>query len=277
MRPARVAAVAAALAAAVAVLAAPAAPAAAQPTHVAIEVAFPGGGTRTACVPWQAGLTGDGVLQSAGFQPHYAANGLLDQINGVPASPDTTQAYWAYFHDGGSGWAYSLAGPLGYRPAAGTVEGWIYDSEQSTSTSVKPPPATSYSRICAGQDPPDPAPPTPVPVPPPAAMAPPAGSPSTPPAQRSGTHAAAGSVPPSSGTTTGTTADNTAGQASNGATSDVAASQAQTAPAASPVADRRATAPAESGRPPWGTVLGLAAIVLLAAAGWYWSRRRASP
>lgn len=115
------------------------------PSHVAIVVA----GDRSACVPWKSGMTGDTVLQEAGFRLGYNQSGLITQIDGVPANPNPYKAYWAYFRNTDSGWKYSGLGPASTHPAAGSVEGWVYDPASGTPA---PPPAASYATICAGRD-----------------------------------------------------------------------------------------------------------------------------
>lgn len=115
------------------------------PSHVAIVVA----GDRSACVPWQRGMSGDDVLAAGHFRLGYNQAGLITQIDGVPAHPDPYQAYWAYFNDAGAGWKYNGLGPASTHPAAGSVEGWVYDPAAGAPA---PPPAASYAAICAGQD-----------------------------------------------------------------------------------------------------------------------------
>ena len=120
------------------------------PHHVGIVV----GGVGTACVPWDDGLTGAEVLDDEytvviGRQAPYA--GFVLSINGIPASgthPDNTH-YWAYWHDFGGGWNYSSDGASGYRPKAGTLEGWSY---QTGFSSVVAPPAASYDSLCGDLD-----------------------------------------------------------------------------------------------------------------------------
>jgi len=146
--------IAAVLAAAAVLL--PCLPATAQqpaPTHVAVVV----DGVGTACVPWHSGMTGADVL-TARFTVQWgqqtpAGNyaGMVVQINGDPAAPNPHTAYWAYFHDTGSGWQYSGTGALSSHPQPGTVEGWRLDS--ATTSAHPEPAAASYASICAGQDP----------------------------------------------------------------------------------------------------------------------------
>ena len=259
-------AVAAALTAGAA-LAVPAAPAVAQPTHVAIEVAFPGGPVMQRCVSWRSGMTGDDVLVAAGFQRHYDQSGLLDQIDGIPTTPDPKQSYWAYFNDPGKGWAYYGQGPTTSQPQPGTVDGWSYDSEQSGGTSQQSPPATSYAIICAGRDPS----PTPTAVHPVTSAAPP---PST--------SQPAVVIPASSSPATRTVTSHTRRSAaihSHAATPTVSASQQiGTQPQLSPAAARQRPAAhaqaGSSGLPPWETVLGIAAVALLGGLAWWRARAR---
>jgi hypothetical protein len=124
-----------------------------KPTHVAVVV----DGIGTACVPWHSGMTGADVL-TARFrvqwgQPTPGGNyaGMVVQINGDPAQPNPHTAYWAYFHNSGSGWQYSGSGALSSHPQPGTVEGWRLDS--AASSAHPQPAAASYASICAGQDP----------------------------------------------------------------------------------------------------------------------------
>jgi len=125
----------------------PAPPATAAPAHVAIVIA----GDRTSCVLWHAGITGDEVLNAVASVGYRRSDGLVNQIDGIPADKRVLPDYWSYWHNSGSGWVYSSVGASGYLPAAGSVEGWIY-SDGNT-----PPPTVSYAATCGGLD----APPTP--------------------------------------------------------------------------------------------------------------------
>lgn len=245
-----------------AALAVPAAPAAAQPTHVAIVVA----GVGQACVP--AGGDGLQVLSSA-FTVTYGQRqyaGFVLTINGKGTDqPDDTH-YWSYWHDTGSGWQYSSTGGAGYYPPAGSIEGWSYDDGQ---TNAPAPPSTSYGSVCAGRDPsPTPTvahrttPPAPGPTTSQRAYVPPAPAPTT--------RASASPTP---------TTKRSRHATSHAATPTVSASQQiGTLPQLSPAAARQrpaAHAPASSsGLPPWGTVLGIAAVALLGGLAWWRARAR---
>jgi hypothetical protein len=118
------------------------------PTHVAIVV----DGVGTACVPWHSGMTGTNVLdQQAGgaFQVVYGRTGLIDRINGS-GSDNPISIYWSYWRSAGSTWSYSGSGPMGTHPAAGSVEGWVFNDG-----SVPPAEGVQnlYQSICTGQDP----------------------------------------------------------------------------------------------------------------------------
>jgi hypothetical protein len=130
----------------------------------------------TRCVA--AGQSGDAILNLVASVNYRPRDGIITQIDNYPAAGVTTDDnhYWAYFHNTGSGWAYSNVGANGYVPAAGTVEGWNYDN----GSSIKPapaPPAVSFASICGS-----PAPPAPSPSAPPttsAAVVPTAAKPTT--------------------------------------------------------------------------------------------------
>ena len=131
----------------------------AAPAHVGLVVA----GQVSTCVTYRAGMTGMDVLRAAGVAVDVRSDGLITRMNGSPADGKVLPDYWSYWHNTGSGWSYSQLGAGAARPAAGTVEGWIYDNGQT------PPGAVSYQSLCGASDP-APAPPARTqPVVPPAA------------------------------------------------------------------------------------------------------------
>lgn len=263
---------------AVAALGALGAPAAAQarppsPTHVAVVV----NGVGTACVPWHSGMTGAEVL-TARFdvqwgQPTPSGNfaGMVVQINGVPTNPNPHTAYWAYFHNSGSGWQYSGSGALSAHPKPGTVDGWRLDS--ATTSAHPEPAAASYASICAGQDP-TPAPPAHTTTSPPRTHAPGATT----------SHAVAAAPPtsaPPMPTSTGTRRAGhspTAGPSTRGAAATTPSrTVASYAPgprtltaSSSPAALSRHRA---GGFPPWGTALAIAVVLALGGAALWRARR----
>ena len=119
----------------------------AAPHYVGIVI-----GDRYACVRWHSGITGDDVLNQAATVT-YRSDGIVLTINGAPDPPHADDThYWTYWHDTGARWQYSAFGASGYRPAAGTVEGWNYDDGQAH----PPPPASDpsglYASICGERD-----------------------------------------------------------------------------------------------------------------------------
>jgi hypothetical protein len=117
---------------------------AAAPGYVGIVIA----GNGYACVPWHSGISGDEVLNDAATVT-YRRDGLIVQIDGDPSSGTADAShYWSYWHDTGPAWHYSTAGGSGYRPAAGSVEGWSYVDGGTAS-----PPAQAasglYAAICS--------------------------------------------------------------------------------------------------------------------------------
>lgn len=70
----------------------------------------------------------------------------------VAASPAsaTSYRYWTYWHGASSGaWSFSPVG-AGYRPPAGSVEGWRF-AVSGTAASTAPRMAASFAVICAGR------------------------------------------------------------------------------------------------------------------------------
>jgi hypothetical protein len=215
------------------------------------------------------------VLTDGGFTVTYRRDGLVLEIDGKGSMTADDTHYWSYWHDTGSGWQYSASGPASSTPAAGTVEGWSYDNGEA---SAPAPPAASYADICAGRDPS----PTPTAV-----------HRSTSAAPRPSTTRSAYAPPPPSphrSVARSTVAEQVrpapAETKSRPRTSSYAATPTVTAsqPVISPrlaaanarqrqhhAADRSAAVP------PWGTVLGIAVIALLGAAGWWRTRTRRSP
>ena len=89
------------------------------------------GGTSTQCA--SSFGTGIAALRSAGFNPSISES-FVDKINGKPSKPDSSKAYWSYWHatrndDGSYGaWNYSNLGASGYQPTKGNAEGWRFQS-----------------------------------------------------------------------------------------------------------------------------------------------------
>ena len=89
------------------------------------------GGTSTQCATSFG--TGIAALRSAGFNPSIS-EGFVEKINGKPSKPDSSKAYWSYWHatrndDGSYGaWNYSNLGASGYQPTKGNAEGWRFQS-----------------------------------------------------------------------------------------------------------------------------------------------------
>jgi hypothetical protein len=109
------------------------------------------GGTSTSCAT--SFSTGTAALRGAGFTPTLD-NGMVTKINGIPATVNTQDHYWSYWHatlqaDGSySAWAYSGLGANAYHPTAGSADGWRYQalSDGYVAPGVAPPkraPATT--------------------------------------------------------------------------------------------------------------------------------------
>lgn len=120
-------------------------PAAATCTGVWVVVDYGSlGGTSTSCAT--SFSTGTAALRGAGFSPTLD-NGMITKINGVPATVNTQDHYWSYWHaslqaDGSySGWTYSSLGANAYHPAAGSADGWRYQAlaDGYVSPGVAPP------------------------------------------------------------------------------------------------------------------------------------------
>jgi hypothetical protein len=101
------------------------------------------GGTATSCA---ASFSTGTVALRAGFNPTLD-NGMVTKIDGKPATVNTQDHYWSYWHatlqaDGSySGWAYSGLGSNAYHPTAGSADGWRYQalSEGYVAPGVAPP------------------------------------------------------------------------------------------------------------------------------------------
>lgn len=144
-----VATAATALAAGAAILCGTAAPAVAEastsPNSVGIVIETAPGKYTTHCVAWRAGLTGTDVIQSAAKVTWGTGKlaGFVIKLDGVGNSAPTNTQYWSYYHDAGTGWAYANTGPSGYKPKAGTVDGWVWVDGKDYK-----PPAVSYTTVC---------------------------------------------------------------------------------------------------------------------------------
>lgn len=202
----------------------------ADPDGVTVVVDFQslGAGTIVACAPGPVSSGFDALGQAGiGYQTVTAFPGFICRIQGLPGDTDCADtppanAYWSYWTaERGGSWTYSQVGAGSRTPPAGSVEGWSFSTDATSSDST--PPRTA---------PPAPAPeaaPTPTPTPTPSATAAP---PPEPPAA---------DPQPEEPTGEGTTAG--AGQ---GPTSDIgqpAATEAAPRPTASGPADPRPTTP----------------------------------
>ncbi|QXT63599.1 hypothetical protein [Tessaracoccus palaemonis] len=73
--------------------------------------------------------SGEAALAAGGMAIGYGKGILICTLDGYPdRCPSASSGdYWTYFHaDASGGWDYSDSGAQGYRPPAGSVEGWCY-------------------------------------------------------------------------------------------------------------------------------------------------------
>jgi hypothetical protein len=86
--------------------------------------------------------SGTSALETAGFAPEHAPNGIICQLNNTPSNPAACHAnpnYWVYFHASpGGAWRFSSVGPDSYNPAPGSVEGWRFESGSAGPTTRAP-------------------------------------------------------------------------------------------------------------------------------------------
>lgn len=253
------------------------------------------GGLQVGCAPGDPS-TGLAALHAAGFSTVGTVHdgpGFVCRISGLPG-PDReacnrtppASAYWAYWHASrGGSWSYSSLGALSYNPAPGTVEGWAFGS--GARPGIAPPAAPA-----------PPAPPKPTTKPP----AKPSTRPPAPPAPPPTTRSSAPGAPPAPGTTSSASVPPAAGSTAPGrpsatltspgpstagsgtgqpsGTPDGSGPGASTgAPGgiAGPVDPTGVTAePTGSATGLTGSLIGLAVILGLGAAGFVLVRRRRS-
>ncbi len=132
----------------------------ADATGVTVVVDFHqlGGGEVVRCAPGVV-TSGFGALAGAGFAQREAlrSSGFLcriglDEVGLKPADdpcvdPSPANAYWSYWHaDRGGSWVYGDLGAANRTPPAGSVEGWSFAQDASSSNlprpGIDPPPLT---------------------------------------------------------------------------------------------------------------------------------------
>lgn len=146
------------LAGALAALTLPAPAASAAPAHSCVGlVVSHGATTRTACVPYRSGLTGQQVLQRAGFRLTFDNTGFICEIDRYPAACKAdNHHFWGYWHraPGATAWKFSDKGANAYRVRPGETEGWAYVNGGNAD---RKPPAIAYASLsrskAAGPDP----------------------------------------------------------------------------------------------------------------------------
>jgi len=275
---------------------------------VVIDASTLGGGIHTYCATGlAAGATGMDALRAAGVSVTFAANtpGFVCRLNGVPSSGQTislpgggyhetcvntppADAYWTYWSAAAGGsWSYNPLGAGSTRVRLGGYEGWSF------SVGAKNPPGVTPAAHPASS-PTAPAPP----VKKPAAKAPATGSPqptaasgAKPGAARPSAAAKPVAAPATAAPTTGhatapaatptpTASSSPAAPTPVASTSPVpvadALSPADSAPSADSASPAATAAPAAETGMPVGTIVGIAVVAVLAAAGGMvaWIRRR---
>lgn len=235
-------------------------------TEVAVVVDFGslGGGTVVRCA--SGPTSGLDALSRAGFgygfRPQFPGMVCTIEARPDPCNGAPTDAYWAYWHaPAGGTWAYSTQGAGTRRPAAGSVEGWAFGAERRPS--VAPPVSAPTTTATTSR--------------PPSAPAPPAAP--TRPTEPSTTtlvpSAAAPSASPTTSASSSSTTTTTGGPAAV-STSATSSTTTTTTTTAGETAAELALEPAASrGQDDRTGLVGLAlVVVLLAAGGWEFRRRR---
>ena len=247
------------VAVAVAGVVAPTAPAAATKTicvGLVVDARPLGGPAAAQCTTVPDGSTGYDVLRSAGHHVGFRQDGIICTIDNRPAdgcAKTDALHYWAYFHrePKSSSWSYSNEGATTYKPDNGETEGWVWrDGDMATPKDVP------YSAICPQSSSPSPSP------------------------RPTATHAT-----PAAETTASTTPSPPAVQPRHrhAKRQKHTASPTPTATTAATTSSPPVTIAAVSSKPhdgssgpPWGLILGAAAVVGIGgAAGWQWRRREA--
>lgn len=109
-----------------------------------------GGGVQSTCAQVPAGSTGVDVLRAGRHQLTFCSDGIIGEIDGVPANgcrtKDSTH-YWSYWHRPAraSRWVYSTEGPGTYRPGNASTEGWAW---QDGGSHNRQPADVPYGDIC---------------------------------------------------------------------------------------------------------------------------------
>jgi hypothetical protein len=184
-------------------------------SEAGLVVQFPGGDTRTYCVPFEGeGISGLDLLVGTGLDVKVevfgAMGGQVCKIDSTgcdyPGQPCACQSYgpggvyWSYHHLRDGTWRTSVMGAGSYTVRPGDVEGWAWSDGASPSKTY------TFEQLCPAAQPPAPTatvpqlpattpippPPTPTPLPPTATTNPPV-SPTTaavPPAPTGTTQAA---------------------------------------------------------------------------------------
>lgn len=119
---------------------------------VGLVVNLPDGSVVKDCIPYEDGLTGQQVLESAGLKLAFAKNGVVCQVNGQPdtCGDGSDGNYWSYYHRkpgaNPAGWKFSSKGPADYAVHEQETEGWIF--VQAPAKTAKPDPV-AYDELAA--------------------------------------------------------------------------------------------------------------------------------
>lgn len=157
LKPGRIAIVAVAVAGAVA----PTASASAAKTicvGLVVDARSLDGPVSADCAKVPDGSTGYDVLRAAGHTVGFRQDGLICTIDNRPSdgcSKTDALHYWAYFHrePKSSSWSYSNEGATTYKPDNGETEGWVWrNGDMATPKDV------SYPTICPQTSSPTPRP-----------------------------------------------------------------------------------------------------------------------
>ena len=242
------------------------------------------GGTSTQCA--SSFGTGIAALRSGGFNPSIS-EGFVEKINGKPSKPDSSKAYWSYWHatrndDGSYGaWNYSNLGASGYQPTKGNAEGWRF---QSLGDGKVPPGAKPPTDAATPTPKPTPTKSTSKPTPRPSATR-------TPTATRkpsaTTTPSATASATPTSSKTSASAKATAQAHASTGSAPPAAATAKASSPAPQESSEstsvalapvqNQAAPPTEPGSgTPVGLILTAGLVVVTGAGlgGWWWLRGR---